>query len=637
MADLFAIDFSQLHLLRPLALLGLIPALLLVALAQWRKRSAGNWEKVINPELLPFLMQGNANQKQRGLLWVALAWSIACLALAGPTWQQLPQPVHKKDAALILIMDLSPSMLAEDIKPSRLARARYKLIDILKNRQEGFSALVVYGGEAFTLAPLTEDSNTIISLVPVLHPTLLPEYGSNTEAAIETALELALNGGYQQADLLLITDEVAAPAFPRIRSMISKAGNFRLSILGVGSQQGAPIPTGAGGFAKDINGAIVIPKLSPGSLNRLAADNGGVYVTISADDSDIETLLDSTSELFPDATKELERSFDLWDDQGYWLIFLLLPVVLLSFRKGNIAVLVLSAPLLFSDPVAANSWQQTGKSLWQDLWKTPDQQASDALRAGDAATAQQLFDDPQWRGSAAYKAGDYQSAIDDFVTSDSADAHYNRGNALAHAGDLDAAIDAYNQALELAPAMEDAVANKELLEQLKQQQEQQQDQQQDQQDSSDQQQQQDQQSDSQQKQNQDQEQNQDQQQDSSQDSQQEPEENRAQDKEPQQDKEQDQEPQQNKEQDKEQDQEQEQNSEENKQPETEQNQQQDSAASAEESEEEKQAQQELEQWLRRVPDDPGGLLREKFRYQSRQRALERRRPAPPNDDQQRRW
>ena len=614
MADLFAVDFSQLHLLRPLALLGLIPALLLIALAQWRKRSAGNWEKVINPELLPFLMQGNANQKQRGLLWVALAWSIACLALAGPTWQQLPQPVHKKDAALILIMDLSPSMLAEDIKPSRLARARFKLIDILKSRQEGFSALVVYGGEAFTLAPLTEDSNTIISLVPVLHPTLLPQYGSNTEAAIETALELAQNGGYQQADLLLITDEVAAPAFPRIRSMISRAGNFRLSILGVGSQQGAPIPTGAGGFAKDINGAIVIPKLSANTLNRLAADNGGVYVTISADDSDIETLLESTSELFPDATKQLERAFDLWDDQGYWLIFLLLPVVLLSFRKGNIAVLVLSAPLLFSDPVAADSWQQTGKSLWQDLWKTPNQQASDALQAGDAATAQQLFEDPQWRGSAAYKAGDYQSAIDNFMASESADAHYNRGNALAYAGDLDAAIDAYNQALELAPEMEDAAANKELLEQLKQQQNQQQEQQQNQQDSSDQQQ--DQQSDSQQKQNQEQEQNQEQNQNQQQDSAQESQPNKEPNKE--------QEPQPDKE------------PQPGKEP-----QQQDLAASEpqseQESEEEKQAQQELEQWLRRVPDDPGGLLREKFRYQSRQRALERRRPAPPNDDQQRRW
>ena len=607
-------DFSQLHLLRPLALLGLLPALIAVALAQWRKRSAGNWEKIINPALLPYLMQGETNKKQRGMLWVLLAWIITCLALAGPSWQQLPQPVHKKDAALILIMDLSPSMLAEDVKPSRLERARYKLIDILKNRSEGFSALVVYGGAAYTLTPLTEDSNTIISLVPVLHPTLLPEYGSNTEDAIETALELAVNGGYQQGDLLLITDEVSRSAFNSIQSMISKAGKFRLSILGVGTEQGAPIPTGAGGFAKDRSGAIVIPQLSPASLQMLAQNNGGIYASMSADDSDIEALLASTEELFPDATKELERSFDLWDDQGFWLAFLLLPIILLSFRKGNIAVILL-APMLFSDPASALGWQ--------DLWKTADQQASEALESDDAASAQSLFKNRQWRGSAAYKAEDYDSAINEFLDFDDADSHYNRGNALAHSGDLDAAIEAYDQALAMNPEMEDAQANKELLEQLKQQQEQQEPQ-----DSED--------SDSEQSESQDQQ---------SQDSQPQDSDSEPQDQEPQdqqQSDSQDSEPQDPAEQEPEA---QEGEPEESEEQESQQEQPQSPEAEAEATEEqtkeqseaEKQAQQELEQWLRRVPDDPGGLLREKFRYQSRQRALEPRRPVPPNNEQQERW
>ncbi len=611
-------DFSQLHLLRPLALLGLIPALIAVALAQWRKRSAGNWEKIINPALLPYLMQGETNKKQRGMLWVLLAWIITCLALAGPSWQQLPQPVHKNDAALILIMDLSPSMLAEDVKPSRLERARYKLIDILKNRSEGFSALVVYGGAAYTLTPLTEDSNTIISLVPVLHPTLLPEYGSNTEDAIETALELAVNGGYQQGDLLLITDEVSRSAFNSIQSMISKAGKFRLSILGVGTEQGAPIPTGAGGFAKDRSGAIVIPQLSPASLQMLAQNNGGIYASMSADDSDIEALLASTEELFPDATKELERSFDLWDDQGFWLAFLLLPIILLSFRKGNIAVILL-APMLFSDPASALGWQ--------DLWKTADQQASEALESGDAASAQSLFKNRQWRGSAAYKAEDYDSAINEFLDFDDADSHYNRGNALAHSGDLDAAIEAYDQALAMNPEMEDAQANKELLEQLKQQQEQQ-----EQQDSEDS----DSDSDSEQSESQDQQ---------SQDSQPQDSDSEPQDQEPQdqqQSDSQDSEPQDPAEQEPEA---QEGEPEESEEQESQQEQPQSPEAEAEATEEqtkeqseaEKQAQQELEQWLRRVPDDPGGLLREKFRYQSRQRALEPRRPVPPNNEQQERW
>ena len=614
-------DFSELHLLRPLALLGLIPALIAVALAQWRKRSAGNWEKIINPALLPYLMQGETSKKQRGMLWVLLAWMITCLALAGPSWQQLPQPVHKKDAALILIMDLSPSMLAEDIKPSRLERARYKLIDILKNRSEGFSALVVYGGAAYTLTPLTEDSNTIISLVPVLHPTLLPEYGSNTEDAIETALELAVNGGYQQGDLLLITDEVSRSAFNSIQSMISKAGKFRLSILGVGTQQGAPIPTGAGGFAKDPSGAIIIPKLSPASLQMLAQNNGGIYAGMSADDSDIEALLATTEELFPDATKELERSFDLWDDQGFWLVFLLLPIIVLSFRRGNIA-LILLAPLLFSDPVSALGWQ--------DLWKTADQQASEALENGDAAAAQSLFKDPEWRGSAAYKAGDYESAINEFLDFDNADSHYNRGNALAHSGDLDAAIEAYDQALAMNPEMEDAQANKELLEQLKQQQEQQQQDSENSKDSENSEDSESQENDSQDSQSQDSQDQQSQDQQSQDQEQSDPQDSQQQDPS-------DQEPEAKQGEPDESEEESQQEEAQREQQEAKEQEQNAAEPTEEESEADKQAQQELEQWLRRVPDDPGGLLREKFRYQSRQRALEQRRPVPPNNEQQERW
>ena len=613
MPEFISTDFSEFHFLRPLMLWALLPALLIVAVAQWRKRSAGNWEKIINPALLPFLMHGDGNKKQRGIYWLLLGWIVGCLALSGPTWQQLPQPVHKKDSALILIMDLSPSMLAEDIVPSRLARARYKLIDILKNRGEGYSALVVYGGEAYTLSPLTEDSNTIISLVPTLQPALLPVYGSNTEEAVETALQLAINGGYQQADLLLITDGVASPAFATVQSMVKQAGKFRLSILGVGTAQGAPIPTGSGGFVKDSNGAILIPKMSAASLKMLAQNSGGKYRTMSADDSDISALLATTEELFPDASKELERDFDLWNDQGFWLVFLLLPIVLVSFRKGNIALLLL-VPSLFSDPASAFEWR--------NLWQTADQQAHNALQNDDAETAQALFKDPQWRGSAAYKAGDYQTAIDAFMENDSADGHYNRGNGLAKSGDLDGAIEAYNQALKLQPDMADAMANRDLVEQLKnQQQKQQQKQQQNKEKSQE-----------QNKQQQSDSENQQQQPESEQNKEQNQEQQQAQDQESQK-----QEAEQTESQEQAEKQAQEESDQEPEQQASELYEELSEEPIEELSEEEKQAQQELQQWLRRVPDDPGGLLREKFRYQSRQRALEQRRPTPPSEQQQERW
>ena len=580
---------GEFHFLRPWWFLGLIPALLVLSLYQWRRRSAGNWEQIINPALLPFLMQGEGKTTGKSgwlLTALGLTWALCCISLAGPTWQQLPQPVLKQDSAAILVFDLSPSMLAEDIPPSRLVRARFKLIDMLNSRREGFTALVVYGGEAHTVSPLTEDNNTIISLVPILHPTLLPEYGSNTEDAVAMAIDLATNGGYEQADIILISDGVSSAAFGTIQSMIAQAGKYRLSILGVGTAEGAPIPLGNGGFVKDRSGSILIPKLDSASLQRLASSNGGIYREISADDSDIEDLLKITEQIFGDTSREVERSFDLWDDQGFWLVILLIPGLLLSFRKGSVALILIAPLLSLSEPTSA--------SIWQDLWQNPDQQGQQALEAGEAAKAQSLFEDSQWRGSAAYRAGDFESAIGEFIQQDSADGHYNRGNALAKSGDLDGAIEAYDRALQLEPEMEDAQANRDLIEKLKQQQDQQQS------------------SDQNNQQNQDQQQSKS---DQSQDQSQEPQQSENQ--QPQQSE--NQEPQQS----------------EDKEPQQEQEQAQEQPANAEPSEEEQQNQQEIEQMLRQVPDDPGGLLREKFRYQSRQRALEQRRPKPPNE--QERW
>ena len=543
--------FDTFHFLRPWWFLGLLPVVAVIGFYTWRKRNAGNWETIINPELLPFLLQGSGGKHALSGPWLVAfmisAWIFCCLGLAGPAWQQLPQPVHKQDSALVVVLDLSPSMLAEDISPNRLVRARYKLIDILTRRTEGVVGLIVYGGDSHTVSPLTEDSNTIMSMVPVLEPNLMPETGSNVEEGLASAIDLAVSGGYQQADILLITDGIdksalsnIAPiisgegnivyggdshtvspltedsntimsmvpvlepnlmpetgsnveeglasaidlavsggyqqadillitdgidksALSNIAPIISGQGNYRLSILGVGTTDGAPIPSFAGGFIKKA-GNVIVAKLNVGTLRKIAANNGGSYQTLSADDRDIDNLLAGMDSLLTNSTRETDRSFDLWDDQGYWLVLLLLPVLLLSFRKGSVVV-ILIAPLLFTaQPVEALEWQ--------DLWQTPDQQASEAMKAEDFEAAKDLFEDSRWRGSAAFKAGDFDQAIADFSQDDSAIGDYNHGNALAKAGDLEGAIEAYNNALSKEPKMEDARFNLDLVEQLKDQQDQ---------------------------------------------------------------------------------------------------------------------------------------------------------------------
>ena len=605
--------FDTFHFLRPWWFLGLLPVVAVIGFYTWRKRNAGNWETIINPELLPFLLQGSGGKHALSGPWLVAfmisAWIFCCLGLAGPAWQKLPQPVHKQDSVLVVVLDLSPSMLAEDISPNRLVRARYKLIDILTRRTEGVVGLIVYGGDSHTVSPLTEDSNTIVSMVPVLEPNLLPETGSNVEEGLASAIDLAMNGGYQQADILLITDGIDKSALSNIAPIISGEGNYRLSILGVGTTDGAPIPSFAGGFIKKA-GNVIVAKLNVGTLRKIAANNGGSYQTLSADDRDIDNLLAGMDSLLTNSTRETDRSFDLWDDQGYWLVLLLLPVLLLSFRKGSVVV-ILIAPLLFiAQPVEALEWQ--------DLWQTPDQQASEAMKAEDYEAAKDLFEDSRWRGSAAFKAGDFDQAIADFSQDDSAIGDYNHGNALAKAGDLEGAIEAYNNALSKEPKMEDARFNLDLVEQLKDQQDQDQ-------------------------QNQEQ-QDQDQQSQEQQDQDQQSQEQQDQDQQSQEQQDQDQQSQEQKDQGQEQ-QNQDQQNESNEDPaQTEQDKPEDKneAATEEEqkeevsveelSDEEKQEQEAIERILRRIPDDPGGLLRAKFRHQARQRSQNRR---PPTNEE--RW
>ena len=586
---------TEFHFIRPLWLLGIVPAVLCFSVINKISRQSGNWEKVINPDLLPYLMQngsGNNNYAKLFVRGLALCWLLLCLSLAGPTWSKLPQPVHKEDSALVIVFDLSPSMLAQDISPSRLVRARYKIIDIVKARKQGFTGLVVYGGEAFAVSPLTEDGNTIVSLVPTLNPTLLPSYGSNTEDAIATAIELINNGGYQQADLLLITDGVDRSAFRDISAQLSQA-NLRLHILGVGTSEGAPIPMGNGNFVKDQNNSIILPRLEASSLRQLADLGKGNYFSLSSDDSDIKSITNAVAQDFPNTTELDDRAFDLWEDRGFWLIILLIPLLLASFRKGAVFVLVLAPTLLAPTPAKA--------SIWQDLWYTADQQGQNALQKGDAASAQLLFKDPQWQASAAYKNNDFKAAAEYFKQGNSADNYYNLGNALAKMGELDKAIDAYTQALDIEPDMEDAIANRKLVEQLQQQQQNQSQSGDEQQQDSDSQESQSQSQDSQQQQQNSSEQQQAQQdsaeQQPSEDEQQQAEEKAAENKDA----------------------------------------AEQELSEIQKSEQEKieeQQLQELQQWLRRVPDDPGGLLRQKFRYQSQQRASEKR-PPPPN--QQERW
>jgi Ca-activated chloride channel family protein len=581
---------ADFHFLRPLWLIAIIPAALLYW-KSWRQLRLGQgWHGTIAKDLLPHMLTGGTQSKHPGPMFaLGVAWLLASLAMAGPSWEKLPQPVQRKEDALVILLDLSLSMLAEDITPSRLIRSRQKLLDLLDTRKEGTTALVAYAGDAHVVSPLTDDRRTIANLLPALDPQIMPLAGSEPGIAVEQAVDLLRDAGLERGRILLVTDGVREAELDRIAWQL-QGTHYRLSVLGVGTRDGSPIPL-AGGYLKNPDGDIVIPSLKREPLRRLAADNGGSYSDLTLDGSDLDRLVKSSDLETMEDSAEGGRSVDRWHDVGFWLLFLLLPLALGSFRRGWL----LTPLLLLSVPEQAVALE------WADLWRNQDQRAMQLLEQGDAAAAARQFKNPDWSAAASYRAGDYENALQGYRQANDAQAWYNRGNSLAKNGDLPAAIKAYEEALAQQPAMEDAAFNKQLVEQLLQQQEQQQEQDQQNQDQQ-----------NQDQQNQDQ-QNQDQQNQDQQNQDQQAQDQQAQDQQGQDQQDQDQQNQEQENQD--------QQDREQRQQEQEARQQQ-----ARESRTPEEIERDLanEQWLRRIPDDPAGLLRRKFRYESQQRSGDRR-------------
>ena len=549
-----------LHFIRPLWL-ALVPMAVIIPLL-WRhlRRPAGDWGRICDKHLLRWLSVGNAAARPSVLMpWLAgLMWLVAALALAGPSWQKLPDTSFSSQDARVLVLDLSLSMLAEDLKPNRLTQARFRLMDMLEEMLEGQTGLVSYAGDAFVVSPLTSDTNTIRNMLPALRPDVIPVSGSRPDKALELAAELLKRSGMARGEILLIADN-GSRAAADVAASLAKKGVFT-SVLAVGTGQGAPIPSGEG-FIKDSKGSIVVARMERDALQAIARAGGGKYSELTAGSN-------STSAWASAGGNEFARNDDVlgerWKDAGPWLVLVLLPFVAFAFRRGLLFVL----PLMMLPGLLLSTDAQAG--FWDDLWISRDQQAQAALEQQRPADAAVLAEDPAIAGEALYRSGDYARAGQSWAQLDQADSHYNRGNALAKAGEFEAAIAAYDAALERDPEMEDAQFNRDLVEQMKQEQEQQQ------------------QGDSENESSEEQ---------SGEDSEQ-------------------------GEQGDEQSSESEQDGEES---ESESDEQQEGEENGEPSESEMEQNwseedaQAMEQWLRRIPDDPGGLLRRKFRNEHQRR------------------
>jgi Ca-activated chloride channel family protein len=587
-------NLAEFHFIRPYWLLAIIPFVVIVVLILRKKLSQGNWSTVCDIDLLPYLLQEKTvNQSRWPITTGVIATLLIITALAGPTWLRMPSPVFRNESALVIALDLSLSMDAEDIKPSRLIRARYKIADILKQRKDGQTALLVYAGDAFTVTPLTDDTETIDSQLSALTTDIMPSDGNNTELVLEKAVELFKQSGLQKGQILLVTDETNND---KVLSVAKNLDNYSLSILGVGTNDGAPIALPEGGFLKDKQGSIVVPKLNASYLENLATAGKGTYQTITANDSDIKSLLANIDKPIQQEGKENKNLLlDQWEDKGPWLLLFVLPLAALSFRKGFLCV-----GLLLLLPLPKNSYAFE----WHDLWQSKDQQAQQAYKKNQFVQAANLFENQDWKAVAHFKAGEYDKALENLKSNQTELSAYNQGNALAQSGQLEQAVKAYEKALTLKPDDADAKYNKELVEKELEKQKQDQQKQDKKEDQS--------------KENSEQQKTNDKSEKSEQ--------QKASEQKPEQSNERKSEQQKADEQKADEDKKQ-QDKNDNKKAEAQQTEQKkpdDSKADKEKSmsAQEKpstEEQQANEQWLKRIPDDPAGLLKRKFKYQYGQR------------------
>jgi len=446
------------HFLRPLWLLAL-PLGPLLAWNLWRRlREGSQWREVCDPHLLSHLLVAPAAARRRWPYWILVAaTTLALLALAGPAWERLEQPVYRTLNARVVVLDLSRSMDATDYQPSRMTRARFKVVDILRRSRDRPVGLAVFAADGFIITPLTEDGNTLISLLPAVDTDIMPAQGSRVDLGLKAAVRMLERGGARRGEIILITDGVKGQRAAAQAAKLRAAG-FRVSVLAAGTPEGGPIPVPGGGFFKELKGGIVVAMTDYDALRAIARAGGGRFAPLSNDDSDIDYLLSSdTPEPLELDMQAAERTSEVWRDRGPWLLLVLLPLAALAFRRGWLAVIPLTVAIMPA-PVKAVTWD--------DWWARSDQQAAAALRNGDPAHAANVARDPLWKGGGLYRHGQYEEAAEAFAESDATTADYNRGNALARSGRLTEALSAYDAALEADPQHADARHNRALVTRL---------------------------------------------------------------------------------------------------------------------------------------------------------------------------
>ena len=438
------IDWSKFHFLRDEYLWLAIPIFVIVLIGLVFYRESNKWKKYIANDLQEFVIQRGTEWKYRLMhLSVLIMFIFGFIAFLGPSWDEIELPSKKINSQFVIALDLSQSMLAEDISPNRLERAKFKIQDLLEANPRAETSLLVFAGSAHTVIPFTTDYKLIIDQVDGLKPSMMPVKGTGFDALF-IKIDSLFNANKATARILLITDDFVDISIETVSEFLQE-NNVELYLYPFATQSGANIP----GFNE--HSALDLHKLS-----ILQAMDKVKILEITLDNSDVKDLakLISNELVFEDKGDEKE---DNWQDNGFWFIIPLAFIFLFSFRKGWALNLVFIAFIFGS--CSPENQQKANDFTFNDLWFKKEYQAQKMYDAENYLEAAVAFEDPLRKGTAYYKAGDFMSAKTALEKDTSTVGLYNLGLTYAKLGMLDKSQEVFEKVLQREPNNKNAAAN----------------------------------------------------------------------------------------------------------------------------------------------------------------------------------
>jgi len=448
---------ANFHFLRPEWLWALLPTAAVYLLVTRRLDPERQLRRLVAPHLLTHLRVGaSSGLRVRPIQMTTMVGLVATLGLAGPTWDREVSPFAEDAAPLVIVLDASLSMDAVDVQPTRLERAKQKIRDLIALRPGARTALVAYAGSAHTVLPLSDDVTMFESFLDGLDSSVMPESGKDPAEALLLAEEILARDSVP-GSILFITDGIAseyAPAFSR------HAENSRdeVMVLAVGTTAGGPVRTGANEFATDAQGRRIVATLDREGLDVLAREAGVFVAGATVDDADVERLQSRVQSHLRVAQQDDPTA--RWRDFGYFFVYPVALIALFWFRKGW-TVRWATALLVLGTTACTQPGGRAGG--FTDLWLTPDQQGRFLFERARYDEAADRFENVMWEGTARYRAGDMDGAIQAFARSAEPEAHFALGNSYARLGSFEASVASYDLALEARPDWTEARENRDLV------------------------------------------------------------------------------------------------------------------------------------------------------------------------------